>query len=170
VTPAELCALDGHAWKNSAFTTVLNTPAWGETSPACDEARMTAFYDAWDDVQSHMTTFDLEADFSENARPLGGVGIAVIPAPDATAPVALIDAEVEACLEGSAQSQTQHGAWHGVRGPLSGDDGEQLTWWAAGDGRWSVVQAYISDTLSDEDAATLEAAFDTVLDAQAAHL
>jgi hypothetical protein len=170
VTAAELCAIDGRPWSDSVFTTVVNTPAWGDTSPACDEARQTAFYGAWQDVQSLITTFDLATDFGENARPLGGVGIAVLTAPDASAPVALLDAEVDACLGASAQSRIDHGPWRGVRGPLSGDDGEQLTWWAEGDGHWSLVQAYISDTLTADDAASLESALDTLLDAQAARL
>ena len=170
VTPAELCALDGSTWAPSVFVTVLNTPSWGETTPACDDARKTAYYDAWQAVQSQMTTLELRADSSENARPLGAVGIAVLPASDATAPVALIDAEVAACIDASAQTRTERGPWHGVRGPLSGDDGEQLTWWAAGDGRWSLVQAYISDTRTAADAATFESALETLLDAQAAHL
>ncbi|MBF4573161.1 hypothetical protein ITJ64_11585 [Herbiconiux sp. VKM Ac-1786] len=170
VTAAELCAIDGRPWSDSVFTTVVNTPAWGDTTPACDEARKTAFYKAWKDVQSQITTFDLATDFGENARLLGGVGVAVLTAPDASAPIALLDAEVDACLGASAQTRIDHGPWRGVRGPLSGDDGEQLTWWAEGDGHWSLVQAYISETLSADDAASLESALDTLLDAQAARL
>ena len=170
VTPAELCALDGSTWAPSVFVTVLNTPSWGETTPACDDARKAAYYDAWQAVQSQMTTLELRADSAEDARPLGAVGIAVLPAPDATAPIALIDAEVAACIDASAQTRTERGPWHGVRGPLAGDDGEQLAWWAAGDGRWSLVQAYISDTRTAADAAAFESALETVLDAQAAHL
>jgi len=168
VTPAELCAIDGQAWSDSVFTTVINTPGWGETSAPCDAARQEAFYGAWQDAQPAVESLELRSDSSEQSHLLGAVGVAVVASGDPAAATALIDAEVAACLvDGSAQSRDDRGVWHGVRGPASGDTGEQLSWWASASGSWVLVQAYEDETLSTADAAALEQGLDTLLDTQA---
>ncbi|QJU52815.1 hypothetical protein SCB71_05630 [Herbiconiux sp. KACC 21604] len=189
VTPAALCELDGRAWRSTGFTFITNSTDWGDaTTPECDAARVDAYWFNRERVQETITTIDLESDATDDARSLGIVGVAVMPVPDpdeiprptevadaddivppATPAdaVALVDAEVAACLPGSTQTAQEHGPWRGVRGSQSGDDGEVLRWWVAGDTSWAWVEAYISNTLSADEAAELEDALDTVLDAQA---
>ncbi|MCS5723540.1 hypothetical protein N1028_16340 [Herbiconiux sp. CPCC 203407] len=166
VTPTELCALDGRAWSYSVFTSVIDAPDWGDTSEACDLARQAAYWDGWREVQPEVVTLDLADGFGEDPDFIGSVAVAVVQNPDAAGIVARIDAEVDTCLDGSAQSRVEHGDWRGVRGPASGDDGEDLSWWAEDDGSWTLVQAYLSETLTPAEAADFESALETVLDAQ----
>jgi hypothetical protein len=167
VTPAELCALDGRAWSYSVFTSVIDAPDWGDATEACDLARQDAYWEGWREVQPEVVTLELADGFGEDPDFLGSVAVAVVPNPDAAGIVARIDAEVDTCLEGSAQTRLEHGDWRGVRGPASGDDGEDLSWWAAGEGSWTLVQAYLSETLTPTEATEFESALETVLDAQA---
>ncbi|WP_368496843.1 hypothetical protein [Herbiconiux sp. A18JL235] len=189
VTPASLCEIDGRAWRSTGFTFITNSTDWGDAqTPECDAARVDAYWYNRERVQETLATIDLESDASDAATSLGLVGVAVMPVPDpdeidrptdaadpdAIVPpatpadaVALIDAEVAACLPGSEQTVQEHGPWRGVRGPASGDDGEVLSWWVAGDTSWAWVEAYISSSLTADEAAEFEEALDTVLDAQA---
>ncbi|MFB2583408.1 hypothetical protein [Herbiconiux liukaitaii] len=115
---------------------------------------------------------------------LGSVGIAVLPAgavdaaaaDDATSSssaVALLDAEVEACLgDGTTSGQTavEHGDWRGVSGPSSSDDGVTTTWWTGDDDTWALVQTYTAPQATEAEVADRAEALETLLDAQLAHL
>lgn len=172
VTPAAMCEIDGSAWTVSAFTLVVNTPQWDSTTPECDEARKTAFYDGWQPAAEAIQTLDLVESPSRSQDMIGSVGISVIDSPDAAAAVAALDAEGVACgLDASQQVALEHGAWKGVRGPTSlGVDDNRWSWWIAADGRWAFVQVYAVTDATDADVAELESAVTTVLDAQEALL
>lgn len=166
VTPAQLCNIDGSTWTVSAFTLVVNTPAWDASTPECDEARKTAFYEGWQPATEAIQTLDLEESPASDDL-IGSVGVAVIDTPDAAAAVAALDAEGATCGLGGSQSGLEHGDWRGVRGPSSqGVDDERWSWWIAADGRWAFVQAYATTDATEAQVAELESAITTLLDAQ----
>jgi hypothetical protein len=168
VSAAALCERDGREWTESAFTLVMNTPAWQSESPACADARQNAWWTAWKGAQGAIETIDLEGGDEGGPNGLGQVGIAVLDEPDAEAIVATLDAEVAACGEDGGQSELASGDWHGVFGPTSqgGEDDERWTWWLAVDDRWALVQAYPLNEATGADVAALEDALQTVLAAQ----
>jgi len=137
-TPASLCELDGSIWTVSAFTLVVNTPEWAPTTPECDKARKTAFYDGREPAA--IQTLDLVESRTESQNMIASVGISVIASSDA----ATHDAEGTACASETAQQvAAEHGAWKGVRRPTSQEEeDDRWTWWMEVDDRWAFVLAW----------------------------
>lgn len=172
VTPASLCGIDGSVWTVSNFTLVVNTPKWDVSTPECDEARKTAYYEGWELAIPGIQTLDLMDSPSKTADMIGTVGVSVVEGPDAAAAIAALDAEGATCgSDTSPQLALEHGAWKGVRGPTSEDgSGERWSWWIAADGRWALVQASASNNATDAQVADVDSAVMTLLDAQEALL
>jgi hypothetical protein len=167
VTPERLCEIDGRAWRASSFTFVLNVPEWRGLTPECDVARQDAYWTAWKATQPAIVTLDLASGFDEDSADLGSVGVAVIDDENATATVASIDAELDACVtEASGQTRIDHGDWHGLRGPTSEDGDVRSTWWVAVDDSWALVQARSSNGATAAELDEFDAALPTLLDAQ----
>lgn len=168
LTAAALCALDGRAWRDSAFTLVMDPPEWATTSAECDDARQDAWWTAWKDTQPAITTFELGGGDEGGPDGVGTIGVAVLEGADARSVVATIDAEIDACIEGGGQSRLTYGEWHGVSGGSGSDDEDftNWTWWTAVDDRWAFVQASNLRDATDADLRELEAGLETVLDAQ----
>ncbi|RUQ97652.1 hypothetical protein [Labedella endophytica] len=168
LTAAALCALDGRSWSESAFTLVMDPPEWESRSEECDEARQNAWWTAWQDTQPAIVTFDLGGGEEGGPDGIGSVGVAVLEAADARSIVATIDDEVEACIDGGGQSRLTYGEWDGVHGPSASGDGDfaTWTWWTAVEDRWAFVQSTNLRGTTEADLGELEAALETVLDAQ----
>jgi hypothetical protein len=172
ISAAALCAIDGLAWRESAFVMVTEIPDWDAPSDACDAARQAAYWDGWRSAQPAGRTLDLYTDESENADFVGSAGVTVIPTTDPSVPVGLFAAELDACLaeapaDGSttANSRLEHGDWLGVLAVYPEGERDRTSWWLAVDDAWVHVQAYPS-TDPPAGAVDFDAALAGLLDAQ----
>ncbi|WP_378147195.1 hypothetical protein ACFJGV_04625 [Cnuibacter sp. UC19_7] len=173
VTPEQLCAADGRAWRPSTYTFIVNTPEWA-SSAECDAARRDAWWGAWSHVQEDIQTIDLGVS-AEPDRLEASVGIALIGDDEdgvAADPLAALDAEVAACTASDpAWTAVSHAGWNGVSGPTQPDaDDVRSTWWTDAGDRWVVVQTYVANGVTAAEAEDAQAALLTVLDAQSAAL
>ena len=117
-----------------------------------------------------MVTIDVEIDDGDASTTYDviPVGVAVVVDPEPDAAIDLIESEVDACLTDETRSERiEDGDWRGVSAPSSSEgDALDRTWWAAGEDRWALVQVSVLDDASPERVAALDAAVETVLDAQ----